>query len=52
MEKVDKILLTNLKRQKTILLNKSCKTMQDFEETQDKLNKIEFQIQMINKEEN
>jgi hypothetical protein len=42
--------LINLKRQKTILLNKQCETMEQFEKVQNKLNEIEFKIQMIKEE--
>lgn len=40
--------LTNLKRQKTRLLNKQCETMEEFEIVQDKLNYVEA---MMNIEE-
>jgi hypothetical protein len=39
--------LVNLKRQKTILLNKQCETMEQFEEVQNKLNEVEFKINNI-----
>jgi hypothetical protein len=39
--------LVSLKRQKTILLNKQCETIEQFEEVQNKLNEVEFKIQMI-----
>jgi hypothetical protein len=39
--------LVNLKRQKTILLNKECKTIEQFEEVQNKLNEVEFKINNI-----
>lgn len=35
-----------LKAQKTKLLNKQCKNEKQFEETQDKLNEIELNIQL------
>lgn len=36
-----------LKAQRTRLLNKKCETMEQFEDTQNKLNEIEFKINMI-----
>ena len=36
-----------LKAQRTKLLNKECKTIEQFEDVQDKLNKIELQMKMI-----
>lgn len=41
--------LTNLKRIRTRLLNKECKTLEEYEEVQNKLNYIELEIK---KEEN
>ena len=36
-----------LKAQRTKLLNKQCKTMEEFEEIQDKLNLIELQMMEV-----
>lgn len=47
MEKVDKLLLTTLKRQKTRLLNSANINANNFEEIQDKLNIVEFQIKEL-----
>ena len=40
-----------LKAQKTKLLNKECKTQEQFEEVQNRLNEIEFEMSTINKGE-
>ena len=37
-----------LKAQKTKLLNKQCETMEQFEETQNRLNEIESQMLLAN----
>lgn len=42
--------LSILKTQKTKLLNKECKNIEEFERVQDKLNEIEFNMQMIKEE--
>lgn len=46
MEKLKKE-MANLKRQRTKLLNKECETMEQFEETQNKLNYIEAEMRNI-----
>lgn len=47
MDKVDKLLLTNLKRQRTKLLNSKNIKKHSFEDIQEKLNLIEFQIKEL-----
>lgn len=37
-----------LKAQRTKLLNKKCETIEEFEEIQNKLNEVEFEINKIN----
>ena len=39
-----------LKAQKTKLLNKQCETTEQFEEVQDRLNEIEFEMMIIQNE--
>lgn len=39
--------LNVLKAQKTKLIKKQCKTIEEFVEIQDKLNKIEFEIKLL-----
>lgn len=39
--------LNILKAQKTKLIKKQCKTIEEFTEIQDKLNKIEFEIKLL-----
>lgn len=39
--------ITNLKRQKTKLLNNKCKTIEQFELIQDKLNEVELRLKEI-----
>lgn len=39
--------LNILKAQKTKLIKKQCKTIEEFIEIQDKLNKIEFEIKLL-----
>lgn len=42
--------LRALKAQKTKLLNKPCETLEDFEEIQNKLNRIELEIKFTEEE--
>ena len=37
-----------LKAQKTKLLNKECKTSEQFEQVQDRLNEVEFEMMLLN----
>lgn len=47
---MDKNKLKILKAQKTKLLNKPCETLEDFEEIQNKLNRIELEIKFTEEE--